>query len=237
MEEEKTTPNYVQLMKTVVEFSKSTLMDIARAEWYITGHYKEEDGVTCLCGHEHCKYVYVIKNYYNNNLLAPIGSECMHYFEWNEQEAKILEAFEKWHFKKYRNPGFIYDQVEFHEVIKDAEYVRSLDKYGKTKEHERLIAYARAVWIHNPPPPPPQPITLSLPPPMSVCPSPPCQKCVEQMRKGYKKCYECFTKQAPKPTCEKCVEQRKKGYPRCFGCNEKKKKTKDEGVSGDDNWG
>lgn len=179
MEEEKTTPNYVQLMKTVVEFSKSTLMCVARAEWYITARYKEEKGVTCLCGHEHCKYVYVIKNYYNNNLLAPIGSSCMQYFEWNEIEKKILESFEKWHFKKYRNSGLIYDQVEFHEVIKDVGYIHRLEKFAKkTKEHERLIAYAKAVWTHNPPPPPPQPAV--------------CKKCIEQRKKGYKKCYTCY---------------------------------------------
>jgi hypothetical protein len=214
---ERTNPNYVQLMKTIVEYSQSPLVDVAKAEWYITAYYKEQNGVTCLCGHPECMYVYIIKNYNNNNTLAPIGSSCMQYFEWDGQNQVILKAYEKWHMKKYNNPGGQYDQMEFHEVIKDAEYIRLIDKYGIKKEQEKLVLYAKAVWIFNPPPliipvkPP------SLPPP----PAPPrqeCQKCVEQRKKGFKKCYDCFTQKSPKPVCLKCAEQKKKGYSRCYSC-------------------
>lgn len=183
MEEKKINPNYVQLMKTVVEHSESSLTEVARAEWFITAYYKEENGVTCLCGHEMCKYVFIIKNYNNNNLLAPIGSSCMQYFEWDDQEKTILGAYEKWHFKKYRNPGLKYDQIEFNEVIKDADYVRMIQRNPTlfhSAEHRKLICYAKAVWMHNPPPPPPPPLM--------------CQKCVEQQKKGYKKCYNCYKK-------------------------------------------
>ena len=230
MEEKRNNPNYVQLMKTVVEHSESPLMEVAKAEWFITGHYKEEDGVTCLCGHPECKYVYIIANFNNNNLLAPIGSECMKHFEWDDQETTILGAYEKWHFKKYRNPGK-HDQKEFNEVIKDVEYIRNMQKYPSlfhSAEQRRLVCYATAVWVHNPPPPPPPPPPrpppppptpiLTSPPPMSVWPLPPCQKCVEQQKKGYKKCYECFTKKTSKPVCQKCEEQKKKGYLWCYDC-------------------
>ena len=182
MEKNKTSPNYVQLMKTVVEHSESPLMEVARAEWFITAYYKEKKGVTCLCGHEKCKYVFIIKNYNNNNLLAPIGSSCMQYFEWDGQEKTVLGAYEKWHFKKYRNPGLKYDQIEFNEVIKDVEYVRMIQRNPTlfhSAEHKKLICYAKAVWMHNPP----------LIPPPSVC-----QKCVEQQKIGYKKCYKCYIK-------------------------------------------
>jgi len=200
-------PNYVQLMKTIIEYSKSSLMDIAKSEWYITQYYKEEGGVTCLCGHEYCKYVFVIKNFYNNNILAPIGSSCMKYFEWNREESEILKAYEKWHSKKYTDEESIYYQKEFHEVIKDVEYVRMVERNQMTSEHYRLVEYANAVWVHNPPPPP---IKKNV--------SPTCQKCVYQRSKGYKKCYECFKKQSPKPICQKCEEQRKKGYLLCYTC-------------------
>jgi len=230
MEEKRTNPNYVRLMKTVVEHSESPLMEVARAEWYITGHYKEENGVTCLCGHEECKYVYIIANFNNNNLLAPIGSDCMKYFQWDDQEKTILGAYEKWHFKKYRNPGLKHDQKEFNEVIKDVEYIRMMQKHPilfNSAEQRKLVCYAKAVWVHNPPPPPPPPLpptpipTLTSPPPMSVWPLPPCQKCVEQQKKGYKKCYECFTKKSSKPICQKCEEQKKKGYLWCYDCYKK----------------
>ncbi len=234
MEEKRNNPNYVQLMKTVVEHSESPLMEVAKAEWFITGHYKEEDGVTCLCGHPECKYVYIIANFNNNNLLAPIGSECMKHFEWDDQEKTILGAYEKWHFKKYRNPGLKHDQKEFNEVIKDVEYIRNMQKYPSlfhSAEQRKLVCYATAVWVHNPPPPPPPPPPrpppppptpiLTSPPPMSVWPLPPCQKCVEQQKKGYKKCYECFTKKSSKPVCQKCEEQKKKGYLWCYDCYKK----------------
>ena len=234
MEEKRNNPNYVQLMKTVVEHSESPLMEVAKAEWFITGHYKEEDGVTCLCGHPECKYVYIIANFNNNNLLAPIGSECMKHFEWDDQEKTILGAYEKWHFKKYRNPGLKHDQKEFNEVIKDVEYICNMQKYPSlfhSAEQRKLVCYATAVWVHNPPPPPPPPPPrappppptpiLTSPPPMSVWPLPPCQKCVEQQKKGYKKCYECFTKKSSKPVCQKCEEQKKKGYLWCYDCYKK----------------
>lgn len=204
---------YMRLMNTVAEYSKCCEIHVAKKEWYIISKYYEEDGVSCLCGQPDCKKVYVIKNNYNHNELSPIGSECMKYFEFNEQERTIFEAYEKWHFKKYNVVDSVYYQVAFHEIIKDVSYIRSIDKYEKSKEQQRLVEYARAVWVHNPPPPP------SPPPSPSVV----CQKCVEQRRKGYKKCYECcFIKQSPKPKCRKCEEQQKKGFLWCYVCYKEK---------------
>jgi hypothetical protein len=207
---------YMRLMNTVAEYSKCGEIHVAKKEWYIISKYYEEDGVSCLCGQQDCKYVYVIKNNNNHNELSPIGSECMKYFELNEQERTIFEAYEKWHFKKYNVVDSVYYQVAFHEIIKDVEYIHSIDKYGKSKEQERLVEYARAVWVHNPPPPP-------SPPPSPSPPSVVCQKCVEQRRKGYKKCYECcFIKKSPKPKCRKCEEQQKKGFLWCYVCYKEK---------------
>jgi len=215
---------YMRLMNTVTEYSECCEIHVARKEWHIISKYYEEDGVSCLCGQQDCKYVYVIKNNNNHNELSPIGSECMKYFELNEQETTIFEAYEKWHFKKYNVPYSVYYQVAFHEIIKDVAYIHSIDKYDNiSKEQERLVKYAKAVWVHNPPPlplspsPPPPPPPPSPPPPSVVC-----QKCVEQLRKGYKKCYECFIKQSPKPKCRKCEEQQKKGFLRCYACYKEK---------------
>ena len=175
--EVKINKNYMQLMESVVESSQSSLIDDARAEWNVISYNKEDDEFTCLCGHQHCTNVCVIRNKKNGNLLQPIGSNCMKYFLWDEQNALILKAYETWHMKKYNNPGFKYDKIEFREVVKDVEYVRMIQKCGSTKEHERLIKYANAVWSFNPPPPKPKQV---------------CQKCVEQQKKGYKKCFTCY---------------------------------------------
>jgi len=204
---------YMQLMKTVAEYSECCEIHVAKTEWYIISKYYEEGGVECLCGQQDCKYVYVIKNNCNHNELSPIGSECMKHFKFNEQESTIFEAYEKWHFKKYNVPYSVYYQVAFHEIIKDVAYIHSIDKYDNisnniSKEKERLVKYAKAVWVHNPPPPP------------SVC-----QKCVEQQRKGYKKCYECLfgkSDNANKVECKLCVVAKTKGYKRCYTCHNEK---------------
>jgi len=206
----KKTRNYIQLMKTVVEYSKCSQIDIATAEWYIISRYKEEGGVECLCGHYPCNDLFVIKNYYNHNELAPIGNQCMKYFQWNEQDKKILEAFKKWHYKEYQMPASKYYKVAFHEIIKDVEYIRTLETQVKSAEQKRLLEYAHAVWVHKPPPPPP-----TQPPPIV------CGKCVIAKKKGYKMCYECrFGKSdnAIEVECKLCVVAKKKGYKKCYIC-------------------
>jgi hypothetical protein len=211
--EQRTDPHYVQLMNAIIEYSSSCIINVAITEWYIISHYEERPTVTCLCGKKDCVYVYVIKNLYNNNILAPIGSSCMHYFEWDRKESEILKAYEKWHSKIYTDKKSIYYQKKFHEIIKDVEYVCMIEANQMTSERCRLVEYAKAVWFHNPPPP----IKKDKPPPSQIILHK-CQKCIYQRSKGYKKCFECFTNQSPKPICQKCEEQKKKGYLLCYTC-------------------
>jgi hypothetical protein len=214
-EDVKTTRNYVHLMKTVVEHSKSSIVDVAITEWYVISGYDAEPQVRCLCGQPNCVDVYTIKNFFNNNELSPIGNECMKYFELSPENTKIFEALSKWRNKIYNNIDLEYHGAVFHEIIKDVAYIRSIDFLGNKKEHHRLVEYAKAVWAYKPPPPP-KLYALRLSKPQ-------CNKCVEQIRKGFKKCYDCFTENAPKSKCLKCEQQQKKGYPRCYGCNMEKK--------------
>lgn len=220
--DDKKSPQYLQLMKTVVEYSQNSSIEIAKKEWYIIAGYREKNCITCICGQKNCIDVYIIKNYYNNNILPPIGSSCMRHFDWSDQEKTILEAYEKWNYKKYNEPTSVYYKVEFNEIIKDVEYIRSLERFAITAEHRRLLQYAHSVWVHNPPPL--KPIYKNFieevnPPPLK----PKCEKCIQQVKKGYKKCYECFTQESPKSKCLKCEEQKKKGFLLCYNCYVDKK--------------
>jgi hypothetical protein len=49
-------------------------------EWMvIQSEYVEEDE-ECMCGKQGIHYINTIRNYYNNNILHPIGSVCIHKF-------------------------------------------------------------------------------------------------------------------------------------------------------------
>jgi hypothetical protein len=182
MTETKKQNNYMQLMNCILEYSKSSITEIAITEWYIIKHYVDEETTTCLCGKEGCKYVYTIKNFYNNNELFPIGSECMNYFTFDEEEKKILKIYQKWHLKLYNNSNSTHYKKPFNEVIKDVSYIYSLQKkiIYLSMEDQRLVEYANAVWKHNPP------IIEE------------CKKCIEQRIKGYNKCYNCYIKSKEK---------------------------------------
>jgi hypothetical protein len=168
------------LREAILESSVSSNFRVATGEWYVN-YYLVVDGVSCVCGQENCKYIYSIKNRYNEKTLFPIGSSCMEYFNWNEEEAEIISAYNKWHEKLYNNEGGQYNQTAFNEVIKDVGFIRRL-VYSPSAENRRLYAYAKAVWIHNPPAV------------QSKKKEPSCEKCQVQKEKGYPRCYQCHLK-------------------------------------------
>lgn len=172
------------LKEAIMGNSLSDKFEVAAGEWYVN-NYLVADSVTCVCGQEDCRYVYSIKNLYTEKTLFPIGSSCMKYFNWNEEETEIISAYHKWHEKPYKNEGGPYNGIAFNQVIKDVNYIRIIRKNPtifKSAEHRRLCAYARAVWIHNPP----------------VIPvkkkAPACESCKIQKLKGYPRCYQCHLK-------------------------------------------
>lgn len=136
--------NYKILMDEVSRYSHSKDWELARAEWEISNYstFEDDEGTTCICSQPGCRYVYTIINKINNNSLYPIGSSCMKYFEFNEQQVYRKKIFEKWHNKKFKNPGKKYDGVEFNQVVKDTAYIDFIRKFGKKKEYQRLIEYA-----------------------------------------------------------------------------------------------
>ena len=168
------------LKEAILKSSVSDKFEVAAGEWYI--NYYEvmppEEMVSCVCGQENCMYIYSIKNLHNEKTLYPIGSSCMKYFNWNEEEAEILSAYRKWHDKPYKNEGGRYNGIAFNQVIKDVDYIKKLNCYSSA-ENGRLCAYAKAVWIHNPP---------AIPVKKK---KPDCERCKIQRQKGYPRCYQC----------------------------------------------
>ena len=172
-----------ELKVAIMESSVSDNFAGAHREWYVN-YYEviDGEGVSCVCGQENCKYIYSIKNWHNEKTLYPIGSSCMKYFSWSEEEAGIINAYRKWHEKLYNNgEDWQYYKVPFYEVIKDVDYINTI-KYSGSAENRRLCAYARAVWIHNPP-------IIPERKPEQIC-----KNCEIQKQKGYKRCYQCHLK-------------------------------------------
>ena len=68
-----------KLIQTVIELSESDSWEDAVTEWLIEDC--EEDEMckgTCICGKEKLRYLFTIRNTYNQNILFPIGSSCIH---------------------------------------------------------------------------------------------------------------------------------------------------------------
>lgn len=170
------------LKQLILKYSVSNEIEIASSEWYVYRYVVDDTCTTaCICGQENCKYIYTIKNKNNDTKLEPVGSSCMHYFNWDEQEAEIFNCYEKWHEKLYNNQGGRYDKIAFNQIIKDVEYIESI-QYNFSAEYRRLVSYAKAVWIHNPP--------IKIEKQKTID----CEKCKIQKEKGYKMCYQCHIK-------------------------------------------
>lgn len=54
------------------------------AEWMVIQCRYDEEDETCMCGKEGIHYINTLRNYYNNNLLYPIGSICVKRFGFED---------------------------------------------------------------------------------------------------------------------------------------------------------
>lgn len=75
--------NYLEnFIKKVIDNSVSNNWEGAVAEWDIVDFDEDKDlSSSCICGKEGIKYLYRIKNRFNNEELFPIGSTCINKFE------------------------------------------------------------------------------------------------------------------------------------------------------------
>jgi len=73
---------YVEnLIKSVIDNSQSNTWELSVLEWEIEDCEEDEYlESSCICGKENLRYLYTIKNKYNNNILFPIGSSCIKKF-------------------------------------------------------------------------------------------------------------------------------------------------------------
>lgn len=89
------------LIITVINASESNEWLDAVDEWEICDC--EEDvscSSECICGKENIKYLYTIRNKYNEKMLFPIGSSCINKFErkdLRDETALIEERFRLLH--------------------------------------------------------------------------------------------------------------------------------------------
>ena len=73
---------YENLIKTVIDLSESNNWENAVSEWEIIDCEEDETrDNSCVCGKERLRYLFTLKNIYNDELLFPIGSSCIHKFE------------------------------------------------------------------------------------------------------------------------------------------------------------
>ena len=81
---------YENLIKRVIELSESNYWESAVQEWEIFD-CEIDDSMTesCICGKEHLRYLFTIRNTDNGNELYPIGSTCINKFERDDLNYEI----------------------------------------------------------------------------------------------------------------------------------------------------
>ncbi len=81
---------YRNLIKTVLDSSESDTWEEAVREWDICDCEEDKHCSSfCICGKEHLKYLYTIRNRKTRRILYPIGSSCIKKFERDDMEETI----------------------------------------------------------------------------------------------------------------------------------------------------
>lgn len=86
--------NDYKLTTAVMQASVGKTWEEAVQEWEIIDCEEEQfANGECICGHDHLRYLYTIRNRANGNVLYPIGSECIKKFERDDldQEISIMQ--------------------------------------------------------------------------------------------------------------------------------------------------
>ena len=81
---------YENLIKRVIDLSESNVWERAVQEWEIFD-CEIDDAMTeaCVCGKEHLRYLFTIRNTENGNELYPIGSTCINKFEREDLDYEV----------------------------------------------------------------------------------------------------------------------------------------------------
>ena len=89
--------SHADLIKAVISLSESQTWRKARLEWFVKSMDEDESlESTCVCGHEHLRYLYTIENKVNGNQLYPIGSKCIKLFGSRAMDEDAEMLFKEW---------------------------------------------------------------------------------------------------------------------------------------------
>jgi len=128
-----------RLIAIVLSKSNSKTFDEAKYEWEVVDYYIHSDE-TCICGKQHIKHCHIIKHKETNEILNPVGSECVKRFnnyQMNNQ-ANILT----YKYNIFNNKGKKHDGETYEHICKnDPNYVRFLGANAYKKKYLKLFAY------------------------------------------------------------------------------------------------
>ena len=170
---EATSVYYENLIKRVLEHSVSNEWSIAVSEWKMID--VEEDSwceSQCVCGKENIRYLFTIKNIYNNNKINPIGSRCIKRFNVKELSElvslkeslfKLLHAVEENKFIEFSSELFsrkllkhLYDLGAFmateyndYEPYNDYEFLLKMFNKSEAKRTEKQKKKAIAIVLSS----------------------------------------------------------------------------------------
>lgn len=106
---------WLNLIQAVLTLSEANDWKSAVAEWYLDDVEEDENlEESCVCGKEHLRYFFTIRNVLNNNTLYPIGSSCIKKFnraDLNEEVSAKEQLFKLLH--AIENNSFLTLSTEF----------------------------------------------------------------------------------------------------------------------------
>lgn len=89
--------SHADLIRTVISSSDSKTWRKARLEWFVKSMDEDESlESTCICGHEHLRYLFTIENRDNGNQLYPIGSKCIELFSSDRMNRDAKMQLAEW---------------------------------------------------------------------------------------------------------------------------------------------
>ena len=136
------TDKFSTLINEVISNSTSKTFDEARTEWKMTAYHTAtaSENISCICGHPHLVNLYEITNVKNQNILYPIGSECITKFNFDYLDYQLKMA--QYGKKIFKNKGKRYDGLTYDEICeRHPDYVEFLKKNGLKTKYIKLVEY------------------------------------------------------------------------------------------------
>ena len=119
-------PSNYKLIGAVIDASVADDWYSAVCEWDIVDMEEDERcEQSCVCGHEHLRYLFTLKNRMNGNELYPIGNVCIKKFECDDLDNELRVRMQVIKLAQTANALGTGRQVE----LKDGSFTRDLINY------------------------------------------------------------------------------------------------------------